>query len=136
RYPPGAELWTPLVPVIPDVVAKENVCWATLIGRLAPGTTRAQAADEFDAITSEQLRIHAPSAPAVKVVLTPLAHEWFGASRPALLVLLGAVLLVLLLACANVSALLLGAPRPGPPPVFIRPLWGPVGLDWTLRVEG
>jgi len=107
RYPTGTDLWTPLVPVIPEVVDKANVGWATLVGRIAPGTTVAQAAAELDAITAEQLRIHAPSAPAVKTVLTPLTHEWFGSARPALLVLLGAVLLVLLLACANVSALLL-----------------------------
>jgi putative ABC transport system permease protein len=107
RYPTGADLWTPLVPVIPEVVNNPNVGWATLVGRVAPGTTVAQAGAELDAITAEQLRIHAPSAPAVKTVLTPLTHEWFGPARPALLVLLGAVLLVLLLACANVSALLL-----------------------------
>ena len=107
RYPTGTDLWTPLVPVIPEVVDKANVGWATLVGRIAPGTTVAQAAAELDAITAEQLRIHAPSKPAVKTVLTPLTHEWFGSARPALLVLLGAVLLVLLLACANVSALLL-----------------------------
>ena len=107
RYPPGVDLWTPLVPVIPEIVAKDNVGWATLVGRLARGTTLEQARDELNGINAEQLRLHAPSAPAVKVVLTPLAQEWFGSSRPALLVLLGAVLLVLLLACANVSALLL-----------------------------
>jgi len=107
RYPTGADLWTPLVPVIPEVVDKANVGWATLVGRIAPGTTRTQAAAELDAMTAEGLRREAPSAPAVKTVLTPLTYEWFGPARPALLVLLGAVLLVLLLACANVSALLL-----------------------------
>jgi len=107
RYPSGVDLWTPLVPVIPDVVDKANVGWATLVGRIAPGTTLAQATAEIDNMTAEGLRREAPSAPAVKTVLTPLTHEWFGLARPALLVLLGAVLLVLLLACANVSALLL-----------------------------
>jgi putative ABC transport system permease protein len=107
RYPPGADLWTPLVPLIPDVVDKENVGWATLVGRLAPGATAEQARTEIDAISAEELRRVAPSAPAVRVVITPLTHEWIGPARPALLVLLGAVLLVLLLACANVAALLL-----------------------------
>jgi predicted permease len=107
RYPTGADLWTPLVPVVPEVVDKANVGWATLVGRIASGTTLTQAAAEIDALTAEGLRREAPSAPAVKTVLTPLTHEWFGPARPALLVLLGAVLLVLLLACANVSALLL-----------------------------
>jgi putative ABC transport system permease protein len=107
RYPPGADLWTPLVPVIPGIVDKANVGWATLIGRVAPGATLDAARAEIDGLTAEGLRREAPNAPAVKTVLTPLAHDWFGPARPALLVLLGAVLLVLLLACANVSALLL-----------------------------
>jgi putative ABC transport system permease protein len=107
RYPSGADLWTPLVPVIPEVVEKANVGWATLIGRLAPGATLDTARAEIDMLTADGLRREAPNAPAVKTVLTPLAHEWFGSARTALFVLLGAVLLVLLLACANVSALLL-----------------------------
>ena len=107
RYPAGVDLWTPLVPVIPEIVDKANVGWATLIGRVAPGATLDAARAEIDGLTADGLRREAPNAPAVKTVLTPLAHEWFGPARLALLVLLGAVLLVLLLACANVSALLL-----------------------------
>jgi putative ABC transport system permease protein len=107
RYPAGVDLWTPLVPVIPEIVDKANVGWATLIGRVAPGATLDAARAEIDRLTADGLRREAPNAPAVKTVLTPLAHEWFGPARLALLVLLGAVLLVLLLACANVSALLL-----------------------------
>jgi putative ABC transport system permease protein len=107
RYPAGVDLWTPLVPVIPEIVDKANVGWATLIGRVAPGATLDAARSEIDGLTADGLRREAPNAPAVKTVLTPLAHEWFGPARLALLVLLGAVLLVLLLACANVSALLL-----------------------------
>jgi putative ABC transport system permease protein len=107
RYPVGADLWTPLVPVIPEIVAKDNVGWATLVGRLAPGATPTQVRAELNDLNAEQVKSYAPSSPPVMVVLTPLAHDWFGPARPALLVLLGAVLLVLLLACANVSALLL-----------------------------
>jgi putative ABC transport system permease protein len=107
RYPVGADLWTPLVPVIPEVVAKDNVGWATLVARVAPGATLAQVRAELNDLNAEEVKSNAPSSPPVMVVLTPLAHDWFGPARPALLVLLGAVLLVLLLACANVSALLL-----------------------------
>ena len=107
RYPPGVDLWTPLIPVIPDIMDKPNVGWATLVARLADGATAAAARSEVDALTAEEIKLHAPTSPPVKVVLTPLAHEWFGSARPALLVLLGAVLLVQLLACANVAALLL-----------------------------
>ena len=60
RYPTGADLWTPLVPVIPEVVDKANVGWATLVGRLAPGPTLAQARAELDTITAERLRRRRP----------------------------------------------------------------------------
>jgi hypothetical protein len=56
--------------VIPDVVDKANVGWATLVGRIAPGTTLDAGRAEIDAITAEGLRREAPSAPAVKTVLT------------------------------------------------------------------
>jgi putative ABC transport system permease protein len=107
RYPAGVDLWTPLVPVIPEIIDKHNVGWATLVGRVAPGAALAQVHAELNAINAEEVKKYAPSSPPVIAVVTPLTHEWFGPARPALLVLLGAVLLVLLLACANVSALLL-----------------------------
>ncbi len=106
-YPRGADLWTPLVPVIPEIVDKTNVGWAILVGRLAPGVSRERAGVELDTLIAAGLRAESPSSPQVKVVLTALAHDWFGPARSALLVLLLAVLLVLVLACANVAALLL-----------------------------
>ena len=89
----ASDLWTPLVPVIPEVVDKANVGWAdpdrtARAGRDAGAGARRRST----ASTAERLRARLPSAPAVKTVLTPLAHEWFGPARPALFVLLGAVL--------------------------------------------
>ena len=34
RYPTGADLWTPVVPAIPEEAAKPNVAWAVLVGRV------------------------------------------------------------------------------------------------------
>jgi len=106
RYPPKAEMWTPVVPAIPEAVANRGVCWAIVVGRLAPGVRLAQARGELNGIVAGLAKTN-PYAPADAAVLTPLTDEFFGPARPALLVLLAAVLLVLLVACANVSALLL-----------------------------
>jgi putative ABC transport system permease protein len=106
RYPPKAQMWTPVVPAIPDVVANRGVYWAIVVGRLAPGARVAQAQVELDGIAAWIAKSF-PDAAAAAVVVTPLTDELFGSARPALLVLLAAVLMVLLVACANVSALLL-----------------------------
>ena len=77
-----------------------------LIGRLKPGVTLAQAQDDADAVARAVAAEHTPGRAAAPVV-TPLREHVSGAWHRPLLLLLGAVGLVLLVACANVSALLL-----------------------------
>jgi putative ABC transport system permease protein len=75
-------------------------------GRLAPGATRAQVADEW-ATVSRELRARFPDTNAKKTeprVIT-LAEEMLGEHRAALLALLGAVVAVALLAFANIATL-------------------------------
>jgi putative ABC transport system permease protein len=112
RYPPQAELWTPIVPIVPKAVANRGLGWAVVFGRLAKGATAKEAQVELDVIIARiwaSIRAAHPevSEPEHRAVVTPFAEHLFGSARTALLVLLGAVLLVLLIACANVCALLL-----------------------------
>jgi putative ABC transport system permease protein len=107
QYPPGAELWTPLVPIVPQLVDNRSVGWATIVARRAPGASLAAVRTELDAITAGHAREGKDPGPVPRAVVAPLTDAVFGSARPALLVLLLAVLLVLLVACANVAALLL-----------------------------
>ena len=77
------------------------------IARLRPGVTLGQAQGEFLATMQQIAREHAGSSEGVATLLSPLETEIVGQSKPLLFALLGAVALVLILACVNAANLLL-----------------------------
>ena len=77
------------------------------IGRLKPGVGSEAAAAEMNAIMAQLAREHPDSDSGWRVLVIPLYREIVGSSERLLLVLLGAVGLVLLIACANAANLLL-----------------------------
>jgi predicted permease len=106
------QLWVPAA-LTPEDVADHDRHNRTLFGRLAPGVTPAQAGREADAIAAE-LRARYPKDMAgrgfrIERVRDLLVEDY----RGRLLILMGAVGLVLLIACTNVSNMLLarGASR-------------------------
>jgi len=76
------------------------------IGRLKPGVQPEQAKSEMNAIMAQLGREHDGDI-GWSVLVIPLSREVVGANRTMLLVLLGAVGMVLLIACANAANLLL-----------------------------
>jgi putative ABC transport system permease protein len=87
--------------------SRANVVWS-VIGRLEPGATLEQAQAEMDAIAARQRdldSIHATVGYELEII--PMQTDITEQVRPTLLALLGAVGFVLLIACANVSNLLL-----------------------------
>jgi predicted permease len=76
------------------------------IGRLKDGVAPEQARSEMNAIMTQLGREH-PGDEGWTVLIVPLYHEIVGRSRRMLFVLLGAVGMVLLIACANAANLLL-----------------------------
>jgi putative ABC transport system permease protein len=101
--PLPSEVWIPLEPKPP--YDQHGTNFLQVIGRLRPGVTRESALSEISVI---QERINAQFPPNKHdVSLRALTDVMLGDTRPVLQVLLAAVGLILLIACANVANLLL-----------------------------
>ncbi len=109
-FPPGAQLWVPGLSRAGEIMnlAGHVYPYFRVIGRLSPQVTLAQAQAAIDAL-SQQLQGQNPAAHSgVAAVVVPLQKDLYGNFRPALLILMAAVGVVLLIGCANVASLLLG----------------------------
>src|SRR5918992_3548170 len=106
RFPPGREVWQPQV-FDEDDRQRRRATYLTVIGRLTPGATLAHARADLGAVAAQLAREYPRTNTGVGVTLVPLPEQTVGHVRRALLVLMGAVALVLLIACGNVAGLLL-----------------------------
>src|SRR5580658_3938941 len=79
----------------------------TVVGRLAAGVRMEQARAEMDGIAARLARAYPQANDQFGVKLQPLREVFSGEARPAMVVLLGAAIFVLLVACANVANLFL-----------------------------
>jgi predicted permease len=87
--------------------ARRSPHWAAVFGRLASNTTVARADAELKAIKRQLNPEYPPFKQKWGVVVQPVTDVIGGLARTPLMILLGAVSLVLLIACANVANLLL-----------------------------
>ncbi len=105
-YPPRTELWIPLEPAIANFLDRDDVAFARVIGRLGPGVTLDRARQELRAIHAEVVADQGLDT-KTGVTAIPLRETLVGDVRTPLLILLGASVLVLLIACVNVANLLI-----------------------------
>src|SRR2546430_431022 len=103
---PETDVWAKDVPDFQWMRIRGNK-FLDVVGRLNPGVTREQAEQELTAI----LHRGPAESPELSVHLVPLKDELTGGVRSQLQVVMAAVSLVLLIACANVAYLLLARTR-------------------------
>jgi len=111
-FPRGAEMWAPVAPILAEqssrwkVDALTNVGVLFFIGRMREGITVKVASEELDAVAA-QVKRDRGRRPGTGVTVIPLVDYLLGPVRQAVWALFGAVVLLLIMACANISGLLL-----------------------------
>src|SRR6202522_2404429 len=101
-----AQMWEPLALSDQDRAVRDNHNYA-VVARLKPGVAVKQAQNELDGISNRLAQEYPSENRGWGAIAVPLRDDLVGDVRPALLILLGAVVLVLLIACANVANLVL-----------------------------
>ena len=99
------DFWMPMV-FSPEFASYRGAHVLGVVARLKPGITIEQARAEMDAIGARLAQEHTANR-GEGIIVNQFMNEVVGNVRPALFTLLGAVGLVLLIACANVAGLLL-----------------------------
>jgi putative ABC transport system permease protein len=103
---PDDQLWVPMG-MSPADLKNRGSHFLHVFGRLNLGVTVTQAQAEMNLMARRLTELYPETNTGQTVNVIPLQEDIAGPVRPALLVLVGAVGLVLLIACANVASLLL-----------------------------
>ncbi|HUE02394.1 MAG TPA: ABC transporter permease [Bryobacteraceae bacterium] len=101
----AADLWLPTA-IDPNNPERGNHNYG-VVARLKPGVTVAQARAEMAVIAARLEKQYPATNAGTGMILFPMAEMFAGRIRPVLLILLGAVGVLLLIACANLANLLL-----------------------------
>ena len=107
KFPDDSEIWVPLVPADAELTREARLL--SVFARLAPGITKREAAAEIDAVAQRILRDHPGlRTSAIGGQVETLQERFLNGAAPRMfVVIMGAVIFVLLIACANVATLLL-----------------------------
>src|SRR5262245_59555080 len=103
RFPGGEDLWLPLKVGTADAL-NANFPTMDVFGRLRPGVSRDQARGEFAVIAAQLAQRYPQTNQNLEITVKRFTERFIGETATATMyVMLGAVLLVLLVACINVA---------------------------------
>jgi putative ABC transport system permease protein len=100
------DIWR-LMRFTPEVAANRDSHFLTVVARLRPGVSMAQARADMTAIARHLAAAYPDSNRQLGVAVAPMAEDVLGNARLAVIVLTAAAACVLLIACANLAGLLL-----------------------------
>ena len=106
-YPATGEFWMPLSLMDKESQTRRVGHTLDVLGRLKSGVDLAEARSDMQIIAARLAQVYPATNRNIGVLLTPLREQLVGSLRPAILALLGCVVLVLFIACSNVANLLL-----------------------------
>jgi putative ABC transport system permease protein len=106
EYPEKKSLWMPKH-FRPHEPNDRSSSYMDAAARLKPGVTLSEARVDLERVSRQLGEEHPRSNASIEVEAVPIGDHLLGRVRVALLILVGAVLLMLLIVCANVAGLLL-----------------------------
>ena len=107
RFPSQTEVWSSYGSVARRNYNYRMVRYDSVIGRLRPGVSLAQAREDVAGVARALAREYPVANEGVSARVVRLRDVWVGDIRQSLLLLLGACSFLLLMTCANVANLLL-----------------------------
>src|SRR5436190_23962372 len=110
RFASRADIWKPIAFTKDELAARYSRSYS-VVARVRPGISVAQAQAELDTVTANfrqtNPKNYPPETTAFGASLYPLQDQVVGPMRTGLWILVGAMTLVLLIACANLTTMLL-----------------------------
>ena len=107
RYPFNEQMWLPLSQVAGQSEPRRELRTISAIGRLSDSATRAEAQAELESIAARLAQDYPATNKGVRFSVAGLKESVQQMSKPMLGTMMGAVAIVLLIACANLANLLL-----------------------------
>ncbi|MEX2498776.1 MAG: ABC transporter permease [Wenzhouxiangellaceae bacterium] len=107
-FPINERVWVPLRIDPTTIAARDEGTTLEILGRLRDGVTREQASAELNAIAANLAKQHPETNKGRSVLVKPFAHEFIDdGARATILTMFAAVVLILVMACANTANLVL-----------------------------